>query len=74
VPLLTGDDCEHQAFRVGPAAWAVQFHPEVLAAGADPDAALASVHTAEPQLRAVWTAMARSWGTVIRARARRASD
>ncbi|WP_243640228.1 type 1 glutamine amidotransferase [Streptacidiphilus pinicola] len=85
VPLLTGDDCEHQAFRVGPTAWAVQFHPEVLAAdvtpwaasdgpavaaaGADPSAALASVQAAEPELLAVWSAMARAWGAVIRARA-----
>ncbi|WP_052440867.1 type 1 glutamine amidotransferase [Streptacidiphilus anmyonensis] len=84
-PLLTGDDCRHQAFRSGPAAWAVQFHPEVLAAdvapwvasdgpaalaaGADPHAALASVEAAEQQLRAVWTSMSRAWGSVIRTHA-----
>jgi GMP synthase-like glutamine amidotransferase len=81
-PLLTGDDCRHQAFRVGPAAWGVQFHPEVLAAdvvpwhtsdgsatraaGADPDAALASLHVAEPQLRDTWTAMSHAWATFVR--------
>ena len=85
IPLLTSDDCPHQAFRIGPAAWAVQFHPEVLhadvtpwaasdgpnvlAAGADPTAALASVHAAEPQLREIWPAMARSWAAVVRRRA-----
>jgi GMP synthase-like glutamine amidotransferase len=86
VPLLTGDDCEYQAFRVGPAAWAVQFHPEVLAAdvapwaasdgpaaraaGADPDAAVASIRAAEGQLRNLWTAMARMWGEEVCLRAR----
>ncbi|WP_052434286.1 type 1 glutamine amidotransferase [Streptacidiphilus melanogenes] len=84
-PLLTGDDCRHQAFRLGATAWGVQFHPEVLAAdvvpwvasdgpaareaGADPDAALASLHTAEPQLRSVWTSTSHAWGGVIRAHA-----
>ncbi|MGV9313243.1 type 1 glutamine amidotransferase [Streptomyces sp. NPDC003691] len=83
VPLLTGDDCPHQAFRIGPLAWGVQFHPEVLAdaiadwavsdgpavarAGGDPDAAVTSVRAAEPQLRTVWSAAARSWAAVVRA-------
>lgn len=82
VPLLTGDDCPYQAFRVGPRAWGVQFHPEVLsdaiadwagsdgpavrAAGGDPDGAIASVRAAEPELRAVWGAMAEAWGAVVR--------
>ncbi|MFI8293508.1 type 1 glutamine amidotransferase [Streptomyces sp. NPDC085614] len=89
VPLLTGDACRHQAFRVGAAAWGVQFHPEVLAAttadwaasdgpavrkaGGDPDAAVASVRSAEPELRAVWGAVAEAWGTVVRARVRPAT-
>ncbi|GHJ34647.1 type 1 glutamine amidotransferase [Streptomyces sp. TS71-3] len=30
--LASSADCPHQAFRLGPAAWGVQFHPE---AGAD---------------------------------------
>jgi GMP synthase-like glutamine amidotransferase len=86
MPLLTGDDCRHQAVRFGAAAWGVQFHPEVLAAdvvpwhasdgpaaraaGADPDAALASLHAAEARLREVWTAMSHAWGTVVRTAAR----
>ncbi|MER7518434.1 type 1 glutamine amidotransferase [Streptomyces sp. NPDC126499] len=82
VPLLTGDDCPYQAFRVGPCAWGVQFHPEVLsaavadwasvdgprvrAAGGDPACAVASVREAEPALRAVWGGMAEAWGALIR--------
>lgn len=85
VPLLTGDDCPHQAFRVGEAGWAVQFHPEVgadtvatwaaadgedlRAAGGDPEAAVASVRRAEPELRAVWGAVSEAWGAVVLARA-----
>lgn len=83
VPLLTGDGCRHQAFRVGELAWGVQFHPEVLAgevaawaandgaevraSGGDPDAAVASVRAAEPTLREVWGAAARAWGRVVQA-------
>ncbi|MQS35158.1 type 1 glutamine amidotransferase [Streptomyces katsurahamanus] len=81
VPLFTGDDCVHQAFRVGERTWGVQFHPEVLgdaiaewslsdgpavrAAGGDPEAAVASVRTAEPRLREIWETMARSWAEVV---------
>ncbi|MGW2304756.1 type 1 glutamine amidotransferase [Streptomyces sp. NPDC001809] len=85
VPLLTGDHCAHQAFRVGAAAWAVQFHPEaagdtvaewaaedagrIREAGLDPVTAVASVREAEPGLRAVWGAMAEAWGAVVGASA-----
>ncbi|MEU3610601.1 type 1 glutamine amidotransferase [Streptomyces sp. NPDC035033] len=85
VPLLGGDDCRHQAFRVGPVGWGVQFHPEVdgeaLAvwaradagpvreAGGDPDAAVASVRRDEAALRTVWGAAAGAWGRVVRERA-----
>ncbi|MFG2900022.1 type 1 glutamine amidotransferase [Streptomyces zaomyceticus] len=85
VPLLTGDDCPHQAFRVGRTAWAVQFHPEVdgdavaewavadaeliREAGGDPGATVASVREAEPELRSVWGAVSEAWGAVVRARA-----
>ncbi|MEU7703291.1 type 1 glutamine amidotransferase [Streptomyces sp. NPDC039028] len=81
VPLLTGDACAHQAFRVGAAAWAVQFHPEadgetvarwaaedggrIREAGLDPAAAVASVRDAEPVLRAVWGTVAEAWGAVV---------
>ncbi|MFF6776848.1 type 1 glutamine amidotransferase [Streptomyces sp. NPDC012637] len=82
VPLLAGDDCAHQAFRVGPRAWGVQFHPEVLAdtvafwasvdepqvrgAGIDPDVVVGSVRDAEQRLRRVWGAVAAAWGAVVR--------
>ncbi|WP_306324750.1 type 1 glutamine amidotransferase [Streptomyces venezuelae] len=90
VPLLAGDDCPYQAFRVGNAAWAVQFHPEtggdtvaewatadaerLRQEGHDPAAAVASVRAAEPELRTVWGAMAESWATVVRARAGRSAS
>ncbi|MFI1829314.1 type 1 glutamine amidotransferase [Streptomyces sp. NPDC020412] len=83
VPLLGGDDCPHQAFRFGSRAWGVQFHPEVLGddvagwstsdgpavvrAGGDPDAAVASVRAAEPELRATWSRAARAWADVVHA-------
>ncbi|MDX2561050.1 type 1 glutamine amidotransferase [Streptomyces sp. TX20-6-3] len=85
VPLLTGDDCPHQAFRVGSACWAVQFHPEaggdtvaawaaedgerLRESGTDPEALVAAVREAEPELRTVWGAVAEAWGTVVRAHA-----
>ncbi|GLF97910.1 type 1 glutamine amidotransferase [Streptomyces yaizuensis] len=83
VALFTGDDCRHQAFRVGPRAWGVQFHPEVTAAdvagwarldgpavaraGGDPEAAVASVRAAEPVLREVWGRTTRAWARVVHA-------
>ncbi|MFF3837914.1 type 1 glutamine amidotransferase [Streptomyces sp. NPDC001930] len=85
VPLLTGDDCPHQAFRVGSACWAVQFHPEaggdtvaewaaedgerIRAWGTDPEALVTAVRDAEPELRTVWGAVAEAWGVLVRAHA-----
>ncbi|MFE5591726.1 type 1 glutamine amidotransferase [Streptomyces sp. NPDC056549] len=85
VPLLTGDDCPYQAFRVGAAGWAVQFHPEAGAdtvaawaavdapqlrtAGVDAGDTVASVRAAEPELRAVWGAVSEAWGAVVHAHA-----
>ncbi|MEU3692770.1 type 1 glutamine amidotransferase [Streptomyces narbonensis] len=81
VPLLSGDDCPHQAFRLGRACWALQFHPEagagtvarwaeaddaqVRADGDDPAAVVASVREAERQLRTVWGAVSEAWGAVV---------
>ncbi|MEO3974471.1 type 1 glutamine amidotransferase [Streptomyces sp. CAU 1734] len=86
VPLLTGDDCPHQAYRVGERAWGLQFHPEVLAAevaawaqsdgpavaraGGDPAAAVAGLRAVESSLRETWTGASRAWAEVIRAHAR----
>lgn len=85
VPLLSGDDCPYQAFRVGSSGWGLQFHPEVgadtvarwaeaddaqvRAAGGDPEAVVASVREAEPELRTVWGAVSEAWGAVVRAHA-----
>ncbi|MFB6634951.1 type 1 glutamine amidotransferase [Streptomyces sp. NPDC056362] len=85
VPLLGGDDCPYQAFRVGSACWAVQFHPEadgdtvagwadgdaeaLRTAGVDAGTTVASVRRAEPELRAVWGAVSEAWGAVVRAHA-----
>ncbi|MCX5231656.1 type 1 glutamine amidotransferase [Streptomyces sp. NPDC006553] len=85
VPLLTGDDCPYQAFRVGSACWAVQFHPEaggntvaewaaedgerLRESGTDPEALVTAVRDAEPELRTVWGAVADAWGAVVRAHA-----
>ncbi|MFB7513356.1 type 1 glutamine amidotransferase [Streptomyces sp. NPDC056144] len=87
VPLLSGDDCPYQAFRVGDAGWALQFHPEVgeetvavwaeadgatvRAGGGDPKAAVRAVREAEPELRTVWGAVSEAWGGVVRERALR---
>ncbi|MDV5143576.1 type 1 glutamine amidotransferase [Streptomyces sp. SBC-4] len=85
VPLLTGDDCPYQAFRVGRVGWGLQFHPEagsgtvalwaeaddaqVRADGGDPAAVVASVREAEPELRTVWGAVSEAWGAVVRTHA-----
>ncbi|MFG3345976.1 type 1 glutamine amidotransferase [Streptomyces sp. NPDC048018] len=82
VPLLTGDHCAHQAFRVGARAWGVQFHPEALtgtiadwaaadgarirAEGGDPEAAVESVRAAEPLLRTLWGDVTEAWADVVR--------
>ncbi|MEU2238552.1 type 1 glutamine amidotransferase [Streptomyces sp. NPDC018338] len=83
VPLLTGDDCPYQAFRVGPVGWGLQFHPEaesgtvarwaeaddaqVRADGGDPEAVVASVREADPELRTVWGAVSGAWGAIVHA-------
>ncbi|MFK4191131.1 type 1 glutamine amidotransferase [Streptomyces sp. NPDC033754] len=85
VPLLTGDDCPYQAFRVGPVGWGLQFHPEaesgtvarwaeaddaqVRADGGDPAAVVASVREADPELRTVWGAVSGAWGAIVHAHA-----
>ncbi|MER5709207.1 type 1 glutamine amidotransferase [Streptomyces sp. NPDC002122] len=85
VPLLTGEDCPYQAFRVGSVGWGLQFHPEVesgtvarwaeaddaqvRADGGDPVAVVASVREAEPELRTVWGAVSGAWGAIVQAHA-----
>lgn len=76
VPLMyCADGYPHQAFRIGTRVWAVQFHPEVLAAdtrrwaasdslddsGVDADAVLAEIADAEPELKTVWGGFTERW-------------
>lgn len=72
--LASSEACSNQAFRVGPAAWGVQFHPEALGQtalewveededslaelGLDGDTVVADVREAEPALSAVWSEIA----------------
>ncbi|WP_346109772.1 type 1 glutamine amidotransferase [Nonomuraea maheshkhaliensis] len=80
VPLMTGDPYENQAYRLGPAAWAVQFHPEatpeIFAAWtADPpldtaEELNAEVKAAESALVSAWRPLARAFADVVRTAAR----
>lgn len=73
--LASSAACANQAFRVGPAAWGVQFHPEALGQtaaewveedeeslaelGIEGDAVIRGVSEAEPALTDVWSELAR---------------
>ncbi|MEV5890797.1 type 1 glutamine amidotransferase [Nonomuraea fuscirosea] len=80
VPLMTGDPYPNQAYRLGPAAWAVQFHPEatpeIFASWtAEPplDSAEklnAEVKAAESALVTTWRPVARAFADVVRTAAR----
>jgi GMP synthase (glutamine-hydrolysing) len=75
VPLMTGAQYPNQAYRLGEAAWAVQFHPEATpeiftswttASGLDSARELnAAVVAAEEALVATWRPMAEAFGRVI---------
>ncbi|WP_214326838.1 type 1 glutamine amidotransferase [Nonomuraea sediminis] len=76
VPLMTGDQYPHQAYRMGEAAWAVQFHPEATpeifttwTSAADLDGAEdlnAEVKAAEDRLIATWRPVAEAFAEVVR--------
>ncbi|MGW3343940.1 type 1 glutamine amidotransferase [Nonomuraea rubra] len=76
VPLMTGSQYPNQAYRLGEAAWAVQFHPEATpeifaswTADSDLDAAEdlnAEVKAAESALVATWRPVARAFAGVVR--------
>ena len=82
VLLASSPAYRHQAFRVGPAAWGVQGHPEVTgdiaaawahedspllaAEGRDPADLVAEVRGAEAELAATWRPLAESFATVVR--------
>ncbi|GAA1972302.1 type 1 glutamine amidotransferase [Catenulispora subtropica] len=72
VPLMhCADGFPHQAYRMGSRVWAVQFHPEVLAAETrlwsvsdpiiDAEAVLDDIAAAENELRRVWGAFSERW-------------
>jgi GMP synthase-like glutamine amidotransferase len=84
VSLCGSERFPNQAFRVGPAAWGTQFHPEVLtddaaawarssatelaALGLSVEGITAEVAAGEPELRRVWGALAERWAQVVTAR------
>lgn len=84
-PLVSSDRCAHQAFRVGPYAWALQFHLEALPSTAQAwcrgqDEVLAAarltgsrlamqMRQAEPELRGTWSPVADRWLEVVGRRA-----
>ncbi len=86
--LASNPACRNQAFRVGPAAWGVQFHPEALTGTAEDwvveegdgltelglagDAVVAEVRAAEPRLRAAWGELAERFAGIVRDAERRA--
>ncbi|WP_433252579.1 type 1 glutamine amidotransferase [Streptosporangium sp. CA-135522] len=81
VPLLWDADFPFQAYRLGPVAWGVQFHPEVLLdsarawakdesgklarLGVDVAGMLCRIEAAEPALRALWGGVADRWIGVV---------
>lgn len=83
VHLAASDTCPYQAFRVGPAAWGVQFHPEasaerlerwdagrVAADGFDLDALRVAARAAEPASEAAARALLDAFVQVVGARRR----
>jgi GMP synthase (glutamine-hydrolysing) len=85
VLLATSPAYRHQAFRLGPAAWGVQGHPEVtpsiaadwaredspllLAAGREPADLVAEVERETPRLVRTWEPVAHAFAAVVDARA-----
>ncbi|MFD8936801.1 type 1 glutamine amidotransferase [Streptomyces sp. NPDC059578] len=77
VSLMASDVCPNQAFRVGPRAWGLQFHPEADATsaknwaatdegalvrnGLTPESVAAPFETADPELDETWIPMLRRW-------------
>ncbi|MEV6105207.1 type 1 glutamine amidotransferase [Streptomyces sp. NPDC051940] len=77
--LVESDNCPYQAFRCGPAAWGLQFHPEVDAArlrgwdaeglrgfGLDAGEVADRAERDEPAAVAVWREVARRFAGVVR--------
>ncbi|MBF8189885.1 type 1 glutamine amidotransferase [Nonomuraea sp. K274] len=80
VPLMTGSQYANQAYRLGEAVWAIQFHPEAtpeIFASWTAESALdgaeelnAEVKAAESTLIATWRPLAASFAKVVRATGR----
>lgn len=77
--LAASERCPHQAFRLGPRAWGLQFHPEVAAGrilswdparlaaqGYDRAALHAAAVRDEPASQAVWREVARRFASIVR--------
>ncbi|WP_165384171.1 type 1 glutamine amidotransferase [Leucobacter triazinivorans] len=87
--LASSGPCRNQAFRIGEAAWGVQFHPEALGGtardwvdedrqglvdlGLAEDAVVDEVLAAEPELRRVWGAVADRFAALAEAQVRATS-
>ncbi|MEI8057658.1 MAG: type 1 glutamine amidotransferase [Actinomycetes bacterium] len=83
VVLANTPACEHQAYRLGDHAWAVQFHPEIDAAimdswaiedpdtasrcGLGPGEAAAGIAARADELMAAWRPFAHAFADVVRA-------
>ncbi|UOQ58052.1 type 1 glutamine amidotransferase [Leucobacter allii] len=81
--LASSDACRHQAFRLGEAAWGVQFHPEATTPTAEAwvledadglerlgraaEPIVTAVRDAEPELRRHWGALAERFATLAAA-------
>ncbi|MGP2442127.1 type 1 glutamine amidotransferase [Streptomyces sp. JW3] len=81
--LMESESCPYQAFRVGEAAWGVQFHPEADAArvrawdpeglrarGLDPHGVVRTVERDEDAATPVWREVARRFAALVRGHAR----
>ena len=82
--LASGPECSNQAFRLGAAAWGVQFHPEALGdsaerwtedeprglrdLGLDGSRVVAGIRAAEPELREVWGGLGDRFAALVAAR------
>ncbi|MDA0633051.1 type 1 glutamine amidotransferase [Nonomuraea sp. MCN248] len=76
VPLMTGDPYPNQAYRLGEAAWAVQFHPEATpdifaswTSGTGLEHLDEQVRAAAPALESTWRPVVHAFASVVRATA-----
>lgn len=81
VSLMASDVCPNQAFRVGPRAWGLQFHPEanaisakswsltdpaaLIKLGLDPETIPDAFAEGDPELDATWIPMLKRWAELL---------